>query len=91
MQFVDNAGSDQPAPALFTYRISGCCSICRRTENVQIRLHGCARSPVPSQFADDILAFFPTLTTYGIILGLPVITSLNFGIQILLCMSYILG
>ena len=50
MQFADNAGPDQPAhsPSLSAYRINGYCSTCRRTKNVQIRLHGCARPSGPS-------------------------------------------
>ena len=41
---------------LFANRINEYCSICRRTENVQIRLHGCARSSGPTLFAYGIRA-----------------------------------
>ena len=41
-------------PSLSAYRINRYCSICRRTENVQTRLHGCARSSGHSLFAYDI-------------------------------------
>ena len=40
MQFANNVGPDQPS--LSVYRINGYCSKCRRTENAQIRLRGCA-------------------------------------------------
>ena len=34
-----------------------------KTENVQVRLHGCARSSGPSLFAYGIRAFFPHCTS----------------------------
>ena len=48
-------------PSLPAYRINGYCSICRWTENVPIRFHGCTRSIGPSLFANGIRAFFATL------------------------------
>ena len=45
-------------PALSTYRINGYCSMCRRTTNVQIRLHGCACRSRPSLLPYGIKAFF---------------------------------
>ena len=47
-------------PLLSAYRINGYCNICRRTENVQIRLYGC----VPLLFAHDIRALFPRCSPY---------------------------
>ena len=43
-------------PSLPSYRTNGYCDICRRTENVQLKLHGCALSSRPLLF---IMAFFP--------------------------------
>ena len=56
MQFADNVGLIVSA-----YRINGYCSICRRTENVLIGLHGCARSSGPALFAYDIKLFSPVV------------------------------
>ena len=47
------------SPSLSAYRINRYCSICQRTENAQIRLHGCACSAGPSLFAYSIMAIFP--------------------------------
>ena len=47
------------------YRINGYNSICRRTETVQIRLHGCARSSGPSLFAYGIRAVLPRCVSYN--------------------------
>ena len=52
-----------------TTRINGYCSICRRTENVRIRLHRCARSSWPSLFRYDIKAFLAHFAL--IILSIP--------------------
>ena len=45
-------------PAMQAYIINGYCSICRRTENVQNRLHGGARPSRSSLFAYGIGAIF---------------------------------
>ena len=45
-------------PALSAYRTSTYCSTCRWTENVQTRVHGCARLSAHSLFAYGIRAFF---------------------------------
>ena len=45
-------------PTLSTYRICGYCTICRRTENAQIRLHGCACWSGPTLSANCIKVFF---------------------------------
>ena len=55
-------------PALSIYRINGYCSIYRWTENVQIRLHGCACLSGPSLFAYGIRAIFPSCTSYVLLL-----------------------
>ena len=54
-------------PALSTYRINRYCSICRRTENVQIRLHRCTCSSGSSLFAHGIRSFFPRCASYEIL------------------------
>ena len=58
MQFEVNTGPDQPVhlhrlirPLLTSYKISGYFSVCRQTENVQIRLLGSAVSSGPSHIA----------------------------------------
>ena len=53
-------------PSLFAYRINGNCSICRRTENAQIKLRGCACCSGPSLFTYDIRPLFPCRASYGI-------------------------
>ena len=60
LQFVDKASPDQPAhlPSVSAYRINRYCSLCRRTENAQIRLHVCAYWSCPSLFANGRKAFF---------------------------------
>ena len=45
------------------HRINGWRITCRRTDNVQIRLHGCARSSGPSLFAYGIRAVYPRCTS----------------------------
>ena len=55
MKFADNADPD--GSSLSSYRSNGCCSICQRIKNVQIRLHGCARWSGPSLFPFRIRAF----------------------------------
>ena len=54
-------------PSLSAYRINGYCNIYWQTENVHIRLHGCARSSGPLLFGYGIRAFFPCYTSYGFI------------------------
>ena len=51
-------------PSLSAYRINGYCSICWGTENVQIRLHGCACSSGSLLFPYGIRAFFPCYALY---------------------------
>ena len=46
-------------PSTSAYRINGYCSLCERTDNAQIRLHGWACWSVSSLFAYDIRALFP--------------------------------
>ena len=43
----------------FVVRLQNQCSICRRTENTQIKLHGCARWSELSLFAYIIRGLFP--------------------------------
>ena len=51
-------------PLLPTDRINVYRSICWQTENIQIRLHGCACSSGPSLFAYGIRSFFPCCASY---------------------------
>ena len=67
MQFADSAG---PGSSLFTYKLNGYCSICRRTENFQIRLHGYARSSRVSLFKNGTRALFPRCASHANILRL---------------------
>ena len=46
-------------PSFSAYRINGYCSIGRRTENAQIRLHGNAVWSGPSLFAYGMRVYFP--------------------------------
>ena len=66
MHFADNEGSDQPAglglPCPLTESVDTVV-LCQRTENVQIRLHGCT-STGPLLFADGIMTFFLCCTSY---------------------------
>ena len=48
-------------PSLSAYRINGYCSICRRTENAQIRWHRCARWSGSTLSAKCIWRPFPAL------------------------------
>ena len=67
MQFANNEGPDQPVhihagwsgSSLSAYRMNWYCSICRRTENFQISLHGCAHFSGHLLFAYGKMAFFP--------------------------------
>ena len=61
MQFAGNAGPDDQGlrcPLTESMDIVEYCRICRRTENVQIRLQGRERSSVPPLFAYDIRTLF---------------------------------
>ena len=53
-------------PLLPTYRISGYCRICGRTENVQIRLHAFACASGLSLFAYGIRTYFPICASFMI-------------------------
>ena len=50
--------SSWSGPSLSAYIINWYCSICRRTQNVQIRLFGCTRSSGHSSFAYGIKDLF---------------------------------
>ena len=59
MQFAAKAGPDQPAHARrLIWAFNGIVE-CRRTENIQIKLHGSARSSESSLFAHGIRSIFP--------------------------------
>ena len=52
-------------PSLSACRINGYCSLCRRPENIQIRLHWCACSSGHSLFAYGTRALFLRCASYG--------------------------
>ena len=68
MQFADSEDPDKSAHKclLSAYRINGYCSICRQTENSQIRLHVYAHSSGLSLFAFGIRAFLPCTASYDL-------------------------
>ena len=68
LQFIRNAEKDAgwSGLSLSANGINGYCSICRRTENVHIRLHRCAcwSGPTLSENCIRLFFFFPRCTSF---------------------------